>query len=137
MITLPRTAVRQWLPNFDTLVPIAVYEQIHLVLNFDTTASLRRHYTERFIMFSVITDINNKKTKGPTLIELSTATGKQTSFFDQQRCSMCEPRVTRHISIRYSSSCHTRVYMDASVFFTAAMIRNFRQIYNKKTKIPT
>jgi hypothetical protein len=24
---------------------------------------------------------------------------------------MCEPRVTRHTSIRYSSSCHTRVNM--------------------------
>jgi len=26
---------------------------------------------------------------------------------------MCAPRVTRHTSIRYSSSCHTRVNMDA------------------------
>jgi hypothetical protein len=28
-----------------------------------------------FIMFSVITDIHNKKTKGPTIMELLTATG--------------------------------------------------------------
>jgi hypothetical protein len=27
---------------------------------------------------------------------------------------MCAPRVTRHTSIRYSSSCHTRVNMGAS-----------------------
>ena len=33
-------------------------------------------YTGRFIMFSVITDIYNKKTKGPTIMELFTATGK-------------------------------------------------------------
>jgi hypothetical protein len=33
-------------------------------------------YTGRFIMFSVITNIYNKKTKGPTLMELFTATGK-------------------------------------------------------------
>jgi hypothetical protein len=39
---------------------------------------------------------------------------------------MCAPRVTRHISIEYSSSCHTRVNMGASTFFTAAMIRAFR-----------
>ena len=39
---------------------------------------------------------------------------------------MCAPLVTRHTSIRYSSSCHTRVNMGASIFFTAAMIRAFR-----------
>jgi hypothetical protein len=33
-------------------------------------------YTGRFIMFSVNTNIYNKKTKGPTLMELFTATGK-------------------------------------------------------------
>jgi hypothetical protein len=36
---------------------------------------------------------------------------------------MCAPRVIRHTSIRYSSSCHTRVNMGASLFFTAATIR--------------
>ena len=39
---------------------------------------------------------------------------------------MCGPRVTRHTSIRYSISCHTRFNMGASIFFTAAMIRAFR-----------
>jgi hypothetical protein len=42
-------------------------------------------------MFSVITNIYNKKTKGPTLMELFTATGKLKKY----RCSMCAPRVTR------------------------------------------
>ena len=57
------------------------------------------HYTGRFIMFSVITNIYNKKTKRPTLMELFTATGKLKSFFfDNYRCSMCAPRVTRHTS---------------------------------------
>jgi len=37
--------------------------------------------TGRFIMFSVITNICNKKTKGPTLMEFFTATGKQKKFF--------------------------------------------------------
>ena len=36
--------------------------------------------TGRFIMFSVITNIYNKKTKGPTLMELFTATGKLKEF---------------------------------------------------------
>ena len=32
-------------------------------------------------MFSMITNIYNKKTKGPTLMELFTATGKRKKFF--------------------------------------------------------
>ena len=39
---------------------------------------------------------------------------------------MCAPRVTRHTSIRYSSSCHTRVNMGSSIFFTTAIILAFR-----------
>ena len=65
-------------------------------------------YTGRFIMFSVVTDIYSKKTKGPTLMELFTATGKlKKFFFDNWKCSMCAPQVTQQTSIRYSSvSCH-------------------------------
>jgi hypothetical protein len=37
--------------------------------------------TGRFIMLSVIKNIYNKKTKGPTLMELLTATGKLKKFF--------------------------------------------------------
>ena len=37
--------------------------------------------TGRFIMFSLITNIYNKKTKGPTLMELFTATGKLKKYF--------------------------------------------------------
>ena len=37
--------------------------------------------TGLFIMFSVITNIYNKKAKGPTLMELFTATGKLKKFF--------------------------------------------------------
>jgi hypothetical protein len=39
------------------------------------------NYTGRFIMFSMITNIYNKKTKGPTLMELLTATGKLKKVF--------------------------------------------------------
>jgi hypothetical protein len=74
-----------------------------------TTGKYRTIYAGRFKMFSLITKNYNKKTKRPTLMELFTATGKQNKiFFDNCRCSMCAPRVTRHTSIRYSSSCHTR-----------------------------
>jgi hypothetical protein len=36
--------------------------------------------TGRFIMFSVIINTYNNKTKGPTLMELCTATGKRKKF---------------------------------------------------------
>ena len=39
------------------------------------------HYTRRLTMFSVITNICNKKTKGPTLMELFTATEKLKKVF--------------------------------------------------------
>ena len=81
----------------------------------------------RSIMFSVTTNIYNKKTKGTTLTELFTATGKlKKGYFDNYRRSLCAPLVTRQTAIRYSSSCHTRFNMGASIFFTAAMIRAFR-----------
>ena len=57
-------------------------------------------------------------------------TGK--GFLTTRDVSMCEPWVTRHTSIRYSSSwhkhthTHTHVNMGASIFVTAAMIRAFR-----------
>jgi hypothetical protein len=37
--------------------------------------------TELLIMFSVITNVYNKNTEGPTLMQLFTATGKQKKFF--------------------------------------------------------
>jgi hypothetical protein len=45
---------------------------------------------------------------------------------------MCVPRVTRNTSIQYSSSCHTHVNMGASIFFTAAMIRDFRTARSRR-----
>jgi hypothetical protein len=37
-------------------------------------------------MFSVITNIYNRKTKGPTLMEFFTATGILKKFFDNWKC---------------------------------------------------
>jgi hypothetical protein len=45
--------------------------------------------TEHFIMFSVITNIYDKKTKGPTLMEFFTATGKLKKFFLTTRDVRC------------------------------------------------
>ena len=46
-------------------------------------------YTGHFIMFSAITNIYNKKPKGPTLMELFTATGKLKKFFLTTRDVRC------------------------------------------------
>jgi len=56
------------------------------------TASLRQEYTGRFIMFSVITNIYNKKTKGSTLMELFTAAGKLKKVFFTTRDVRCVTR---------------------------------------------
>jgi hypothetical protein len=42
-----------------------------------------------FIMFCMITNIYNKKTKGPTLMEFFTATGKLKKFFLTTRDVRC------------------------------------------------
>jgi hypothetical protein len=94
----------------------AIYEYLYLHI-----------YTGRFIKFSVITNIYNKKTKGLTLMELFTATRKlKKGFFWQLEMSDVCTTGYRHTSIRYSSSCHTRINMGASIFFTVEMIRALR-----------
>ena len=53
-------------------------------------------------MFSVITNICNKKTKGPTSMEFFTATGKLKTFFLTTRdygFMPCHPWCTRRISL--------------------------------------
>ena len=47
----------------------------------NTISDSNSRYTGRYIMFSVITNIYNNKTKGHTLMELFTATGKLKKFF--------------------------------------------------------
>jgi hypothetical protein len=49
---------------------------------FNQTKHFLLSYTECFIMFSVITNIYNKKTKEHALMELFTATGNLNKFFD-------------------------------------------------------
>jgi len=51
-------------------------------------------------MFSVITNISNRKTKGPTLMELFTATGKLIFFTTRDvRCVPCHPWCTHRTSL--------------------------------------
>ena len=54
---------------------------ILFVRNPQAQNAVLKYYTGRFIMSSVITNMYNKKTKGPTLMELFTATGKLKKFF--------------------------------------------------------
>jgi len=51
--------------------------------------NLMELFAGHFIMFSVITNIYNKKTKGPNLMELFTGTGKLKTFFLTTRDFRC------------------------------------------------
>ena len=63
--------------------------------------------TGRFIMFSVIANIYNKKTKGPTLMELFTATGKlkKCFFLQLDLFDVCTTGDTAHIDTIFKSTC--------------------------------
>ena len=60
-------------------------------------------------MFSMITNIYNKKTKGPTLMELFTATGKLKNFFwELETFDVCTTGDTAHIDMIFKLLPHTR-----------------------------
>jgi hypothetical protein len=70
--------------------------------------------TWRFIMFPVITNIYNKKTKGPTLMELFTATGKLNFFGGGGLLEMfdvCNTGDTAHNDTIFKLLPHTRQLM--------------------------
>jgi hypothetical protein len=65
--------------------------------------------TGRFIMFSVILHIYNKKAKGPTLMELFAATGKLNKIFWQLEVfDVCVTGDTAHIDTIFKLLPHTR-----------------------------
>jgi len=68
-------------------------------------------YIGRFIMFSVITNIYNKQTKAPTLMELFTATGKL--IFFTTRDVQCVHHRWHGTLFKFLP--HTRQYFDACV----------------------
>jgi len=94
-----------------------------IIQSLGHTLGVAVYYTGCFVMFCMIINIYDKKTKGPTLMELFTTTGKLEKFFlqlemfdvcttcDTAYIDMCAPRVTWHTSIQYSSCCHTCVNM--------------------------
>jgi hypothetical protein len=70
---------------------------------------LSAYYTGRFIMFSGITNIYNKKTKEPTLMELFTATGKLKKFIWQLEVfDVCTTDDMAHIDTIFEFLPHTR-----------------------------
>jgi hypothetical protein len=81
--------------------------QVKLFPSCDTSAV--RLYTGRFIMFCMITNIYNKKTKGPTLMDLFTATGKLKKFFLTTRdVRLCTTGDTAHTDTIFKFLSHTR-----------------------------
>jgi len=68
-------------------------------------------------MFSVITNVYNKKTKGPTLMELFTATRKLKKFFFSQLeiFDVCTTGDTAHIDTIFKLFPHRQQHVDACV----------------------
>jgi len=58
-------------------------------------------------MVSVITNIYNKKTKGPTLMELFTATGKLIFFGQLEMFDVCTTGDMAHIDTLFKLLPHT------------------------------
>ena len=88
-------------------------------------------------MFSVITNVYNKKTKGPTLMEVFTAPGKLKKFFFffflLEMFDVCTTGDTAHID-RNSSSCHTRVNMgESTTWFMLAQTPSFSKLCTPRT----
>ena len=73
-------------------------------------------HTGRFIMFSLITNIYNKKTKEPTIMEFFTATGKLKKFFLQLKMfDVCTTGDTAHIDTILKFLPHTRQHVSRSI----------------------
>ena len=70
-------------------------------------------------MFSVITNIYNKKTKGATLMEFFTATGKLKKFFfwggQLEMFGVCTTGDTTHIDTIFKFLPHMRQHVDTCV----------------------
>jgi hypothetical protein len=62
------------------IIPFIIYFEVTCDC-LNTAIGKVTQNTGRFIMFSVITNIYNKKAKGPTLMELFTVTGKKKKGF--------------------------------------------------------
>ena len=79
-------------------------------------------------MFSAITNIYNKKTKGPTLIELFTATGKLKEFYFWQleMFDVCTTGDTAHMDTIFKFL--PNMCQHLCIFFTSAMTHAFRSM---------
>ena len=91
---------------------VAKLPSFSYVSNMDTACSVlySLNNTGRFIMFSVITNIYNKKTKGPNLMELFTATGtlKKVFFLQLEMFDVCTTGDTAHIDMIFKFLPHMR-----------------------------
>jgi hypothetical protein len=66
----------------------------------------------------MITNIYNKKTKGPTLMEFFTATGKLIFFTTRDVPNVCTTGDAAHIDTIFKFLPHTRQRVDAHVAIT-------------------
>jgi hypothetical protein len=100
--------------HIDTIFKFLSHTRQHVHIN--EKVRFKASYTERFIMFSLITNVSNKKTKGPTLMELFTTTGKPKFFFRQlEMFDAFTTGDTAYIDTIFKFLPHTRQHVDACV----------------------
>ena len=107
--------VQSLLQNDSSIYCIIVYYSVIINLQTEYIHSYIYIYiyTGRFIMFSVITNIYNKKTKGPTLMEFFTVTGKLKTFFWQlEMFDVCTTVDTAHIDTIFKLLPYTLQHVD-------------------------
>jgi hypothetical protein len=98
--------------------------------------SWRRLHTGRFIMFSVVTNIYNKKTKGPILMKLFTAAGKLKVFFTTRdvRCVHHGWHGTHRYDIQvvatYASACVARTWISYRTVLSPTQHSHTPQVQN-------
>jgi hypothetical protein len=92
-----------------SVVIIWILQVVSSKLPWMNSETIMNYNTGCFTMFSVITNIYNKKTEGPTLMELFTATGKLKKVFLQlEMFDVCTTGNTVHIDTIFKFLPHTR-----------------------------
>jgi hypothetical protein len=90
-------------------------------------------------MISVITNIYNKKTKGPTVMEVFTATGKLKKFFLQlETFDVCTTSDTAHIDTIFRFLPHTRQHGCINILHccSGSDLRGYMAIVGRTVYVP-
>jgi len=112
-VPIGRINVGQTRRRLKTCNAVYLLPMMTMLMIFNRSAFSNGVDTGRFIMFSVVTNIYNKKTKGPTSMELFTAAGKLKKVFllQLEMFDVCTTGETAHVDTIFKFSPHTRQHV--------------------------